>query len=164
MTGNAATASAPSSSSPDGETTGKGGITPCFGPSSALECRDTPESRRRFSTKFATVLERREYQSWHGGVSKPVNPHARASPLEGTHFQQPMKKLIFPLLVLAVIVTVIASPGGGDSDPPGSIANLRPLGRSRRIVGPGNQPPPRFHHRRLHEWQCAHPDWPVGSP
>jgi hypothetical protein len=73
-----------------------------------------------------------------------------------------MKKLIFPLLLLAVIVTVIASPGGGESDPSGSPQYSALWGESGESWDPGTSRLRDFTGVGYMSGNVAIPDWPVG--
>ena len=91
----------------------------------------------------------------------PPNPLARASPLEDPDSENVMKKLILPFLLLAVVFSAIASPGGGESDPPVP-QNSTLWGGSGDSWDPATSRLRDFTKVGYMEGSVPIPDWPVG--
>jgi fibronectin type 3 domain-containing protein len=72
-----------------------------------------------------------------------------------------MKKLLFPLLVLAVVLAAIASPGGGDPDPPAPLYSDL-WGEAGELWDPETSRLKDFTNAGYMQGNVPIPDWPVG--
>jgi fibronectin type 3 domain-containing protein len=73
-----------------------------------------------------------------------------------------MKKLILPLLLLVGVFIAIASPGGGESDPPTSPQYSALWGESGELWDPATSRLKDFSNAGYMNGNVAIPDWPVG--
>lgn len=89
----------------------------------------------------------------------PENRLARALPLKDVDSENPMKKLIFPLFLLAVVFTAIASPGGGVSAAP-EYSDL--WGENGGLWNPATSRLRNFTNAGYLSGSVAIPNWPVG--